>query len=91
LFAELLDGPLVRPRFNAFLIGIFGVAALLLAAIGLCAALAASVERYTEMGVRVALGADALGRAPPGARGRGFGAPLVCRRRTRPRRCQTLN
>jgi ABC-type antimicrobial peptide transport system permease subunit len=57
-FAELLEGPLARPRFNAFLIGVFGAAAWLLAAIGLYALMGASVrQRYTEIGIRVALGA----------------------------------
>jgi predicted permease len=59
-FAELLEGPLARPRFNAYLIGVFGVAAWLLAAIGLYAVMGASVrQRYTEIGIRVALGATA--------------------------------
>ena len=44
-FAELLEGPLARPRFNAFLIGVFGIAALLLAAIGRYALMATSVRQ----------------------------------------------
>lgn len=59
-FRDLLRGPLARPRFNAVLVGVFGVAALLLAGIGLYAVMAASVrQRYTEIAVRVALGATA--------------------------------
>jgi predicted permease len=59
-FAEMLQGPLARPRFNALLIGVFGVVALLLASIGLYALMAAYVrQRYTEIGIRVALGATA--------------------------------
>ena len=60
-FADLLDGPLARPRFNAFVLGVFGIAALMLAAIGLYAVMGAYVrQRDTEIGIRVALGATAL-------------------------------
>ena len=60
-FADLLDRPLARPRFDAFVLGVFGIAALMLAAIGLYAVMGAYVrQRDTEIGIRVALGATAL-------------------------------
>ncbi len=59
-FTRMLDGPLARPRFNAFLLRVFGVAALLLATIGLYAVMAAYVrQRDREIALRVALGATA--------------------------------
>ena len=57
-FERLLDGPLARPRFNAFLLGVFGLSALVLAAVGLAAVMAAYVrQRDREIALRVALGA----------------------------------
>ncbi|HZM92943.1 MAG TPA: ABC transporter permease [Vicinamibacterales bacterium] len=58
-FGELLREPLARPRFYTFVLGVFGLSALLLCGIGLYAVIAASVrQRYAEIGVRLAVGAS---------------------------------
>jgi putative ABC transport system permease protein len=57
-FARRLDVPLARPRFNAFLLNLFGAAALFLATIGHYAVIAAYVrQREREIALRIALGA----------------------------------
>jgi putative ABC transport system permease protein len=59
-FTEMLDAPLARPRFNAFLLSIFGITALLLSTIGLYGVMTAYVQqRDREIALRLALGATA--------------------------------
>jgi hypothetical protein len=58
-FSERMEVPLARPRFNAFLLNLFGAAALFLAGIGQYAVIAAYVrQREREIALRVALGAS---------------------------------
>lgn len=59
-FETYLDGPLAQPRLNTLLLAVFAGAAVLLAAVGLFGAMATMVRQRThELGVRMALGADA--------------------------------
>ena len=60
-FTDMLARPLSRPRFNALLLGVFGIVALLLSTVGLYAVMAAHVrQRDREIAIRLALGATAM-------------------------------
>lgn len=74
---DLLAGPLAQPRLSAMLLSGFGLAALLLAAVGLYGVMASAVREQTrELGIRMALGATA-GRVRRDVLGHALGVTVV--------------
>ena len=59
-FSKFYEAPLAQPRLNALLLAAFSAAAVILAAVGLFGVMATMVrQRAHELGLRMALGADA--------------------------------